>query len=167
MSSNIKLTLDEYIERVITHCRQFEADPPWFVAVVQPWLMDVAPVKTQEYGIDCWKRLGSRGLMVDISACYYRWEQLREKGTDGPSLDNALVDLFGYSAMYCVCVAEERSLPAYRYEPHHEYQHFSPHQLNEWMIAHVWETTYDNRRVQNVSRTVATQLAKRAWEEYH
>lgn len=164
--SNIQLTVDEYLDRLFAHCRQFEGEPDWFGAVVQPWLTEIAPVKTHEYGIDCWKRLGSRGLMVDISACYYRWAQLQKANLNGQSLWNALVDLFGYSAMYCVCVAAERQMPPFIYLRTRGYEHLSPQQLNEWLIEHVWETTYENRRVQSASRMVATQLAKRAWEEY-
>jgi len=159
------MTLDEYLERIAWHSESMRVHGPWFYEVVQPWIEVVAPVKTVEYGIECWQRLGSRGLLVDINACYYRWLRQRNMEWTGPALDNALVDLYGYSAMYCVCLAAERNMVPMRTNLPLGGQ--EPWQLNEWLIEHVWDKSHPNIRELSASRLVATALAKTAWENHH
>jgi hypothetical protein len=162
----IDMDLDQYLERIAWHSEALRMHGDWFYSVVQPWIEEVAPHKTVEYGIECWKRLGSKGLVVDINACYYRWQHQRGFGLGGPSLNNALVDLYGYTAMYCVCLAAERHMPQMPMSTN-SFSDNEPEQLNDWLIEHVWNQTHPNVRVLSASRLVATSLAKRAWEEYH
>jgi hypothetical protein len=161
------VTIEEYLTRVWSHCNQFKEEGHWYREVVEPWAVGIAPVKAEEYGIECWKRLGSRGLMVDISACYYRWQQLMTNGKDGENLDNALVDMFGYSAIYCICLAHEHHMPTGHYPQINQFAHRSAWSLNEWLIEHVWDHPVQNHRVLTASRQVAMQLARNAWREYH
>src|SRR6188508_2357074 len=164
----IRMELDEYLERIAWHSESLRYQGPWFYEVVQPWIEKVAPVKTVEYGIDCWKRLGSKGLLVDINACYYRWLRQRNMEWTGPALDNALVDLYGYSAMYCVCLAVERNMSPGIGRIGTDFSSANePWELNECLITHVWEKSHPNIRELSASRLVATALAKTAWENHH
>lgn len=161
------MKLDEYLERIAWHSQALSGQGPWYQAVVKPWIENVAPHKTVEYGIECWQRLGSKGLIVDINACFYRWQRQRSMEWAGPALDNALVDLYGYSAMYCVCLAAERNMPPMPIFRNGSFDSNEPWELNEWLIQHIWDQTHPNIRVLSASRIVATALAKTAWEEYH
>lgn len=163
----IDMDLDQYLERIAWHSESLKTQGPWYHAVVNQWITKVAPQKTVDYGIDCWKRLGSKGLVVDINACFYRWQRQRNMEWIGPALDDALVDLYGYSAMYCVCLAAERNMPPMGRQHKEYFMGNEPWQLNEWLIEHVWDQTHPNIRALSASRIVATALAKTAWEEYH
>ena len=165
--TEIQMDLNEYLIKVWSHCNQFKEEGGWYRHVVQPWAVEIAPVKAEEYGIECWKRLGSRGLMVDISACFYRWQRYMITETNGDGLTNALVDLFGYSAIYCICTGAEHHMPSGHYPQVNQFAGRSSWALNEWMIEHVWEHPPENHRVLSISRLVAVQLARNAWKEYH
>ena len=85
---------------IATRC----SDGRYMAGVVNPWFNFIAPVKAEEYGIECWMRLGARALIVDINACFYRWKNLMHKPREGneDAMYNALRDVFGYCIMFCV-----------------------------------------------------------------
>lgn len=102
--------------------------------VVDHWFKNIAPVKAMEYGIECWERLGPKGLVADISACYYRW-----KNNPTPdALDNALVDGFGYAVILWICVEQSarREITPRLLPPDPS---VSPPGLNEYIIKEAWE----------------------------
>lgn len=165
------MILERYLQMIQGHSQQLQnVNPHWGEEIIEPWL-EIAPVKAKEYGIECWERLGSRALMVDISACYYRWKQLSRNGQEfdtSPEMANALVDIYGYSTMYCICLSDERHLPPYFHQTFSEPRP-SAHELNNWMIEHIWEgdPRTVNRRVLNKSRQVAVNLAMECWRATH
>jgi hypothetical protein len=163
----INIDEDQYLERIAWHSEMLHGQGEWYDRVVRVWASEVAPAKAKEYGIECWKRLGSKGLVVDINACFYRWLQLRSDDAHSTTTtDNALIDLYGYTAMYCVCLSAEQHVGPMQYFST-TFSSFEPWRLNEWLIEHLWEAEYTNSRVLSASRTVATQLAKSAWEDFH
>lgn len=161
------MNLVQYLEAITAHSYVFQDEGRWYDEIVKPWITDIAPVKTYEYGIECWQRLGSRGLLVDINACYYRWDMLRIHDQNGQSLTNALIDLYGYSAMFCVCLADEHHMRPLHFYDSKAFRLVPPSRLNDWLIEHLWENEYTSMRVLNTARTIATHLAKAAWEEFH
>jgi hypothetical protein len=79
---------------------------PFALSIAVPWFDKIAPVKAREYGVECWLRLGAKGLIADTSACHYRWRSLREQGGLGDSSD-VLLDAFGYAVMLNVVLGRE------------------------------------------------------------
>lgn len=88
-------------------------DEEWLDTVVAVWREEVAPKKHEEYGVECWERMGTRALVADISAVFYRYKRLTEVGVKAGRRDyysplfNVWVDSFGYAVIYTVCKYQE------------------------------------------------------------
>lgn len=81
----------------------------WLDTIVPTWREFIAPRKHNEYGIECWERMGTRALVADISAVFYRYKRLKEIGFANRYLSyedpmfNVILDSFGYAVIYTVC----------------------------------------------------------------
>jgi hypothetical protein len=102
---------DEYwyaVDQVIEALSSVNVDPRWRTDVVDIWRNVVAPKKHNEYGIECWERMGTQALVCDISAVFYRYKRLKEIGeTKGTPMYNVHLDSFGYAVIYTVCKYQE------------------------------------------------------------
>jgi hypothetical protein len=97
------------------------------------WFSDIAPVKAEEYGIECWERLGARALVVDINACFYRWKRLMELGRyKSDAMLNVLRDTFGYAVILAICLGQEP--PSMMY-----FGLEQPKVINDRLIERCWE----------------------------
>lgn len=138
------MTLEDYKEELDRWHRYFNLngdDPDWEEQVIGPWFQSIGPQKAEEYGIDCWLRLGAKALMVDINAVFYRWKRLFGQATvmgSTPAMLNALRDAFGYCIMYCVILRRDPfgMYSELIYEP---VSYDQVLQLNETLIYSVWE----------------------------
>jgi hypothetical protein len=102
------MTLEEYLEHLDALNLWCKENMPahYYSGICDPWFTRIAPIKARQYGTECWERLGEKGLIVDLSACWYRVRNLPEEpktADDQLALWNALIDIFGYSMIYCVC----------------------------------------------------------------
>lgn len=136
------MTLESYLDELqVWHVRLRTIlrlhDAAWYTTIVQPWFEDIAPRKAEEYGIECWLRLGARALVVDTNACYYRWKRLSEIGRtlDDPAMLNALRDGFGYAVMLAVVAEEDATWMSLV----KIVKQSDPYVLNEQLIEEVWE----------------------------
>lgn len=103
--------------------------------IMSPWFTGIAPKKAAQYGTACWERMGPRALLVDINACFYRWENLYNKGhwepEDYSAMENALVDSFGYCVMLAVI---SHCLPSPEM-----FKKATPVVLNEVLLHDYWQ----------------------------
>lgn len=96
------------VDRVIDALPE-DLDSDWKQSVVGEWREAIAPKKHNEYGIECWLRMGTRALVADISAVFYRYKRLTEiDKTKGNPMYNVLLDSFGYAVIYTVCKYEDK-----------------------------------------------------------
>lgn len=103
------------------------------VEVSEVWFDKVAPIKTEQYGIECWQRLGAKGLIADISACHYRWKNMLYNKQNFNH--DVLVDSFGYSVMYNVVLGSDQDKFPWVIVS----QYTSPEEDNEMIIHLAWE----------------------------
>jgi hypothetical protein len=103
----MEMTLDRYINEILPSWEYvILANSPsdeYNDRVIWPWFRNIAPVKAKLYGMEGWQRLGARGLVVELTGCYYRWKHLMEVKSDSeyweaPYID-CLRDAFGYAVM--------------------------------------------------------------------
>lgn len=88
------------------------------------WFRETAPSKTESYGTEAWQRMGSLGILAELSGCHYRCRRFVQRGAKmsrglgselapGEFYDpvyDALLDSFGYSVMLRVCVDIEMGM---------------------------------------------------------
>lgn len=128
--------------------RDSKVDIPdaYWTGVVEYWLDEVAFVKNEEYGTECWERLGPKALVVDISACYYRWENLKKIDNntfERQAMKNAIVDAFGYAMLYTECTLMKYNGDASQLSNSYQAEwgdwiDQTPKQVNEWTIRNIW-----------------------------
>lgn len=141
----MSMDLQQYLSKlVLLHLEYLDNLPSdYYHCVVRPWFLEIAPRKAEEYGIGCWQRMGPLALLADVSACFYRWDRLRELGSsfEYPAMRNALRDAFGYSVMLRVMIEDGGGL-------HREYNdavwssvrsRVEPRIENEFMLCSYWE----------------------------
>lgn len=140
---------------------------PFWEDFAREWFHETAPEKTEDYGTEAWMRMGSLGILAELSGCHYRCRRFMERGqllwsAGVPNLPvhNAVLDSFGYSVMLRVCVGVEMS-----YDPgvvwRTALQAQDPAADNEYLL----NTHWDNRLwpVDGLAVTVALRSALNAW----
>lgn len=104
----------------------------WYLRVCEHWFENIAPNRARQYGLECWERLGAKALIADLSACFYRC-----KNDPHPDLmENAVVDHFGYSIIFWVCLEQQLGVEIM---PDLLQQGYQAEQFNEALIARAWD----------------------------
>lgn len=125
----------------------------WLETYGDTWHRDVAPKKHEQYGIECWERLGSRAVVADISACYYRHKRLMtlDPASWPRARMNVMLDSFGYAMIYTVCRTQELGPGFYDSHLIQAYETrfmsgLSAVELNEQIIQCLWDGQLDSQR---------------------
>lgn len=127
-ADEVKVWLGNY------HQQCLDTFPGSWNKIFEHWFNYIAYDKLDEYGVDCWQRLGPRGFVVNMSAMRYRWVRLMELGREpsDPAMWNCLVDAFGFAILFNVCL-EIPNLSQWSFD------HIHPVDDDEWIIFNVWE----------------------------
>lgn len=107
------------------------------------WFQYIAPFKAEQYGTECWERLGPKGLIVDVSACHYRWRRIkrasriRKDGSYQPGqlIPDVLHDQFGYAIMLAVALQVKPTEIDWEIVEIDQ----DPRQVNEYIIRMGWD----------------------------
>src|SRR5262245_40964617 len=68
--------LEEYVDRVMEFGPALNGrDDVYYEEVVWPWLADIFPARSMQYGTKTLFRFGSKGVFAQIINCYSRLEQ--------------------------------------------------------------------------------------------
>jgi hypothetical protein len=133
-------TLSDYVELLPKweHATERVMPEPFLEDVSRHWFWNIAAQKAWEYGIECWLRLGAKGLIADVSACHYRWRGLMDYRHDNRDV---LYDSFGYSVMLSILL--EKTV----YDMHWEQvlRIVKPAEDNEEIINLGWDNYYYDR----------------------
>lgn len=126
-SDEVKVWLGNY------HQQCLDTFPGAWNRIFEHWFNYIAYDKLEEYGVDCWQRLGPRGFVVNMSAMRYRWVRLMELGREpsDPAMWNCLVDAFGFAILFNVCL-EIPNLSRWSFD------YIDPVEDDEWIIRNVW-----------------------------
>lgn len=129
-------TIDQVLVALHEYDKQCQTLLPrrYYDEVAKMWFIEIGPIKTREYGVACWERLGPRGFVVNMSAMRYRWTRLMELGRDlnDPAMYNCVLDGFGFAILFNLCL----DIPYLSYTGDTKEL---PRVDDEWIIQTLWD----------------------------
>jgi hypothetical protein len=125
--------LEEYVDRIMEFGTALNGrDELYYDKIVWPWIADIFPARSMQYGTEGLFRFGSKGVFAQVINCYYRLKQTHD-------LLDTLRDVFGFSVIMSV-VTEVRPSQIdwgyvyYKTDPDID----TTEEIFERLVEHVW-----------------------------